>query len=170
MTELEAIARMARTVKNFRFLMVGEGPERAKLEAFINAYPEWKDRVSLPGLTRRVPELLQAMDVFILSSVTEGICNSLLEAMATGLPVIATDTGGNPEVVVSGESGLLFPVGGYQQLADKLLLLQQQTTLRVELGSNAVRRIRQEYSVDSMAKNYDQVYTSLTSAARAADH
>ena len=61
------------------------------------------------------------MDVFVLSSVTEGICNSLLEAMATGLPVMVTNTGGNPEIVVDGQSGFLFPVGDVQQLTEKLI-------------------------------------------------
>ena len=75
------------------------------------------------GSSHRVPELLRAMDVFVLPSVAEGICNSLLEAMASGLPVVATAVGGNPEVVVDGESGLLFPVGDARALANHLALI-----------------------------------------------
>ena len=161
MTTLRAVAELAGTIKDWRCVILGEGPERSKLEAFINEHPEWKCRVSLPGLTRRIPEMLNAMDAFVLSSVTEGICNSLLEAMATGLPVVVTNTGGNPEIVVDGQSGFLFPVGGVQQLTEKLIALRNQRDLRLELGQQAVRRMREEFSMESMAQNYDRVYNSL---------
>jgi glycosyltransferase involved in cell wall biosynthesis len=164
MTELLAVAEMAKVLTNWRFVIIGDGPERPKLEAFINAHPTWKDRVSLPGLTLRVPELLNAFDVFTLSSVTEGICNSLLEAMATGLPAIATNTGGNPEVVVDGDSGLLFPVGDDRQLAEKLLLVATQPELRRRLGQNAIRRVQEEFSIAAMVQGYDAVYSSLAAS------
>jgi len=162
MTTLRAIAEFAKKVGNWRCLILGEGPERSKLEAFVNDHPEWKTRVSLPGLTRRVPEILNAMDVMVLSSITEGICNSLLEGMAAGLPVIVTETGGNPEIVVNGESGLLFPVGGVQQLVQKLFLLREKTDLRLQLGQQARRRTLAEFSLEAMAEGYDRVYTTLT--------
>jgi len=165
MTTLRAVAELAGTVKDWRCLILGEGPERSKLEAFIDEHPEWKCRVSLPGLTRRIPEMLNAMDAFVLSSVTEGICNSLLEAMATGLPVVVTNTGGNPEIVVDGQSGFLFPVGGVQQLVEKLIALRNRRDLRLELGQQAVRRMREEFSLESMAQNYDRVYNSLAPPA-----
>jgi sugar transferase (PEP-CTERM/EpsH1 system associated) len=164
LTTLKAAAEFTKTVKDWRCIILGEGPERPKLEAFVNDHPEWKDRVSLPGMTRRIPEMLNAMDVVVLSSITEGICNSLLEAMAAGLPVVVTDTGGNPEIVVDGQSGLLFPVGGVRQLAEKLCLLRERKDLRLELGQNAMRRMREEFSVENMAANYDQVYSSLAPA------
>jgi sugar transferase (PEP-CTERM/EpsH1 system associated) len=164
MTELLAVAELAKVVPNWRFVIIGGGPERPKLEAFINAHPEWKDRVALPGLSLRVAEMLNAFDVFTLSSVTEGICNSLLEAMATGLPVIATDTGGNPEVVVNGHSGLLFPVGDHRQLAEKLLLLATQPDLRLKMGQQAIRRVQEEFSIASMARGYESVYNSIVKA------
>jgi sugar transferase (PEP-CTERM/EpsH1 system associated) len=161
MTTLRALAELDRTVKNWRCLIIGDGPERPRMEAFLNEYPEWKSRVSLYGLTRRVPELLRAMDVMVLSSVTEGICNSLLEAMASGVPVVATRTGGNPEIIVDRQSGFLFPVGDVKQLTENLILLQGREDLRLELGRQAVRRMQDEFSLDSMARNYDGVYSSL---------
>ena len=165
MTTLKAVAEFAKTVTDWRCVILGEGPERSKLEAFVNGHPEWKARVSLPGLTREVPEMLNAMDVLVLSSVTEGICNSLLEAMATGLPVVVTNTGGNPEIVVEGQSGFLFPVGDVQQLTERLIALRNRKDLRVELGQQAVRRMREEFSVESMSQNYDRVYSSLALSA-----
>jgi sugar transferase (PEP-CTERM/EpsH1 system associated) len=164
MTTLRAIAEFSKMVKGWRCLILGEGPERPRLEAFLQGYPEWKDRVSLPGLTRRIPEMLNTMDVLVLSSVTEGICNSLLEAMAAGLPVIATATGGNPEIVVDGQSGLLFPVGDVAQLTKKLLLLAENKDLRLQLGRQAARRMREEFSVEAMARGYSQIYQSLAPA------
>jgi glycosyltransferase involved in cell wall biosynthesis len=96
--------------------------------------------------------------------VMEGISNSLLEAMATGLPVVVTETGGNPEVVVDGECGLLFPVGSHSQLAEHLLLLRDRKDLRMALGQNAVRRVHMEFSLDSMVRGYERVYESLIPA------
>src|SRR5262249_14228373 len=122
-TALEAIEYFAAQRSNWRLLLAGAGPARAPVEDLLNARAR-KDRVNFLGTSHRVPELLNAMDVYVLPSVAEGISNSLLEAMASGVPVIATATGGNPEVVVDGESGLLFPVGDAHRLANHLLLLE----------------------------------------------
>jgi glycosyltransferase involved in cell wall biosynthesis len=101
------------------------------------------------------------MDVYVLPSVAEGISNSLLEAMASELPVVVTAAGGNPEIVVDGESGLLFPVGDSKKLTERLLLLEGRHELRSQLGRQAVRRVRQEFSIDSMVRKYHQLYESL---------
>jgi sugar transferase (PEP-CTERM/EpsH1 system associated) len=167
MTLLEAVAGIAVTDGNWRLLLIGEGPERNKLEAFVDAHPEWKHRVSFMGSSNRVPELLQAMDVFVLPSVAEGICNALLEAMASGLPVVATAVGGNPEVVVDGESGLLFPVGDSRALATHLSEIRMQRGLRLQLGQRAVQCVREKFSVDSMVQKYAELYRSVGSTMNA---
>jgi len=161
MTALEGIARFAGSCPNWRLLLVGEGPERAKLESFIAARPEWAHRVTFLGVSHRVPELMRALDVYVLPSVAEGISNSLLEAMASGAPVVATATGGNPEVVVDGDSGLLFPVGDSGQLATHLLRLYGDAGLRAELSHRALRRVLEEFSLESMVGRYAQLYESL---------
>jgi sugar transferase (PEP-CTERM/EpsH1 system associated) len=160
-TVLRAVARLAGGGEPCRLFLVGEGPERVRLECFTEEHPECKGRVTLAGSSDRVPELLNAMDVYVLSSTSEGICNSLLEAMSTGLPVLATATGGNPEVVVDGESGLLFPVGDFVRLAAELKRLCVETELRRELGRQALRRVREEFSIEAMVRKYDEVYESL---------
>jgi sugar transferase (PEP-CTERM/EpsH1 system associated) len=161
LTALEAVARVAGVLRRWRLVIAGEGSERPRLEAFINQHPEWKARVSLLGTTDRIPELLNAMDIYLLPSISEGISNSLLEAMSCELPVIATERGGNPEVVVDGKSGLLFPAGDTAKLAEQLLLLEGSPEMRAQLAKQAVSRVRQEFSIDSMVRNYARLYESL---------
>ena len=167
MTLLRAIDRVARVFPNWRLFVIGEGPELSRLEAFASSHPDWQRRVLFLGSSNRVAEMLNAMDVYVLPSISEGISNSLLEAMATGLPVIATATGGNPEVVRDGESGLLFPVGDSGLLAENLLQLRAGRDLRVQLGQRALRRVKEDFSIDSMVRNYAQTYESLVSVATA---
>ena len=168
LTVLRAVESIAGHLGGWRLIIVGEGSERPTLEAFIANHPEFEGRVLLTGTSDRVPELLQAMDVYVLPSLSEGISNSLLEAMSSGLPVIATDTGGNPEVVVDGESGLLFPVGGSARLAEQLMELHRRRDVRARLAQQAIRRVREEFSIDSMIRKYAQVYESLGRRTEAA--
>jgi sugar transferase (PEP-CTERM/EpsH1 system associated) len=146
---------------DWRLLLAGEGPERAKLQAFVDAHPEWSRQVTFLGSSDQVPALLNALDVYVLPSITEGISNSLLEAMATGLPVVVTATGGNPEVVTDGESGLLVPVGDFHELAMKLSLLRSREDLRRRLREAALQRVRSEFSIESMIHSYRGLYQDL---------
>jgi glycosyltransferase involved in cell wall biosynthesis len=108
-----------------------------------------------------VPDILNALDLYVLPSISEGISNSLLEAMATGLPVIVTATGGNPEVVIDGTSGLLFPVRDVKKLSEQLLQLYADVKLRNGLGGGALRRVRAHFSLDSMVQKYEEMYASV---------
>jgi glycosyltransferase involved in cell wall biosynthesis len=121
--------------------------------------------VKFLGTSTRVPELLNALDVYVLPSMYEGISNSLLEAMATGLPVLATAVGGNPEVVIDGESGLLFPPRDSGKLASLLVRSAEQMDLRQKLGVGALLRAREEFSIDSMVRKYGELYESIGPSA-----
>lgn len=158
MTLLRALKQLGEAATDWHLLVAGEGPERSKLETAAREIAERGPRICFPGASSRVPELLNAFDVYVLSSVNEGISNSLLEAMATGLPVLASDTGGNPEVVVNGISGLLFAPGDAAGMAEQLMRLHAGTHLRTELGHAARWRVRQEFSIDSMVQNYARLY------------
>jgi sugar transferase (PEP-CTERM/EpsH1 system associated) len=160
-TLVEATAELALQTRSWRLLLLGEGSERLRIEAFLDSHPEVKDRVRFLGIRNQVPGLLNAMDVYVLPSLTEGISNSLLEAMATGLPVIATETGGNPEVVVDGESGILFPVGDSCRLAMHLMRLHDCPAERTRLGDAALYRTLAHFSLSSMVREYEQFYASL---------
>jgi sugar transferase (PEP-CTERM/EpsH1 system associated) len=145
----------------WRLVIVGEGSERRALEDYIAGHPACKDRITLMGTSGRVPELLNAMDVYVLSSLAEGMSNSLLEAMASGLPAIVTDTGGNPELVRDGETALMFAPRDVEQLGAHLRLLQSRPDLRRQLAERALERAREAFSMDAMAARYEQLYEGL---------
>jgi sugar transferase (PEP-CTERM/EpsH1 system associated) len=165
MTLMRAVDAFDQSARQWRLLLIGDGSERRKLEAFAAAHA-WNARVSFLGSSDRVPDLLNAMDVYVLPSIAEGISNSILEAMATGLPVVATATGGNPEVVVDGESGLLFAVGADKELTEHLCRLWGRRELREQFGTYAHERVRQEFSLNSMVQQYDRLYWSLCQRVR----
>ena len=146
---------------DWRLFIVGKGPQLSNLQAFKDSRPTWKDRVSFLGGSDRVTQLLNALDVYVLPSISEGIANSLLEAMATGLPVVATASGGNPEVVVDGVSGTLFPVGDSACLSDQLSALRASEELRLALGRRALQRVRESFSIESMVRSYGEMYEGL---------
>jgi sugar transferase (PEP-CTERM/EpsH1 system associated) len=161
MTLLQAAGRLGSNCGDWRLLIIGEGPDLPKLKAFVEGQTGWTECVSFLGSSSRVPELLNAMDVYVLPSLLEGISNALLEAMATSLPVVVTDTGGNPEVVVAGESGILFPVSDAARLAQHLCSLQADPEYRQRLGHQARRRVCDEFSINAMVRRYEQLYGGL---------
>ncbi|MBI4639350.1 MAG: GT4 family glycosyltransferase PelF [Candidatus Tectomicrobia bacterium] len=140
--------------------IVGEGPERPELERLawqMNLNP----KVSFLGLRNDIPELLSAMDIFVLSSLSEGFPVALLEAMAAGLPVVATDVGGNREIVVHGETGLLVPPKSGNELAEAISYLLSNEREAAKMGQAGRKRVRQLFSFDKMIERYEAVYTSL---------
>lgn len=166
-TMLRAAEAFSRDASSWRLLIAGSGGELAALEEFAGSSPALRRRVQFLGTTDRIPEFLNAIDAYVLPSLCEGISNSLLEAMATGLPVVVSDTGGNPEVVVNGECGLLFPVGDSQRLAEHLVLLSREKELRGGLGQRALQRVQEQFSLDSMVTRYEDLYVRLAGAQTA---
>ncbi len=160
-TLLRAVEILHGSGAPWRLAIAGGGPELGELQALAASRPALAGRVQFLGPWDRVPALLNAIDTYVLPSLCEGISNSLLEAMAAGAAAIVSDTGGNPEVVADGESGLLFPVGDFQQLAQKLARLQGSPELRAELGRRAVRRIEEQFSLDAMVEQYEAMYGRL---------
>lgn len=164
MTLLRAAAELAEPDQPWRLLIAGEGSELDALRAFVNSHPRLKQRVCFLGGVQNVPELLNALDVYVLPSLYEGISNSLLEAMATSLPVIASTVGGNPEVVVDNESGLLFSAGDFRALAAQLRLIRDDMDLRSRLGRRALERVRNCFSLESMVQQYESLYSNVIRA------
>ncbi len=150
----------------WRLFIIGTGAELARLRTFVSESMVLRHQVQFLGSSNRIPEFLNAMDVYALPSLCEGISNSLLEAMATGLPVIASYVGGNPELIINGRSGLLFPVGDYERLAQQLVLVHDQLSLREELARNAVARVTEHFSLDLMVEKYEAMYAALAKHPR----
>ena len=143
-----------------RCILVGEGPERPALERCI-AEQGLGDTVWLAGDREDIPELLACLDVFVLPSLGEGISNTVLEAMATGLPVIATRVGGNPELVDHGVSGLLVPAGDAAALAQAMGELLDDPARCEQMGRMALQRARTTFDWDTTVAEYLQVYDEL---------
>jgi sugar transferase (PEP-CTERM/EpsH1 system associated) len=143
-----------------RLLIVGDGPLYPALTQMIEQQG-LQDMVWLAGDRKDVPDLLQTMDVFVLPSLGEGISNTVLEAMASGLPVVATKVGGNVELVEQGFNGSLVPVGDYQALSVALVALLSDNSLRARQGVNARQRVCQRFDWDRTVDAYLRVYDEL---------
>jgi sugar transferase (PEP-CTERM/EpsH1 system associated) len=148
--------------------IVGEGPSRPALESEIKQRG-LSERVRLLGERRDIPDLLRAFDVFVLPSRAEGMSNTILEAMATGLPVIATDVGGNPELVDPDVTGRLVPSGDPKALEAALSVYVADSYLRRLQGKAGRERVLQHFSLDRMAQAHRGLYTSLCGARKAGD-
>ena len=141
--------------------VIGPGPERDKLEALV-AELDLGDSVILAGEQQDVSPWLQAMDVFCLPSNTEGTSISLLEAGACGLPLVATNVGGNSEIIEDGVSGIIVPPGDEQALTAAILRLMDDENLRATMGKAAQKRVRTNYSLDQTVTEYKKLYEQVT--------
>jgi glycosyltransferase involved in cell wall biosynthesis len=139
-------------------LIVGEGPDRPLLEAEIRRL-EIGDRVRLLGERRDVPELLADADLFVLSSASEGMPVSVLEAMAAGLPVVGSRVGGVPELVVDGETGLLVEPGDPNELAAAIDRLFADPGLRRRLGDAGRARAQGRFALESFRRAHVELYS-----------
>lgn len=140
-----------------RLVLIGEGSERTRLEQELTA-AGLMPQAWLAGARDDVAELLPALDLFVLPSLAEGISNTLMEAMACGLPVIATDVGGNGELVLDGETGALVPRGDAEALAQALKPYVQDAARRESHGAAARRRAETEFSLERMVGRYQSLY------------
>jgi glycosyltransferase involved in cell wall biosynthesis len=121
--------------------------------------------VQFLGTRTDIPELLNALDIFVLPSLSEGLPISVLEAMACGLPVVATQVGGLPEVIEDGKTGILVPSQGEQQLTLALEVLLQHEMQRKVLGEQGRKRVLEHFSVQKMTNEYQELYESLVSGS-----
>ncbi|WP_404379868.1 TIGR03088 family PEP-CTERM/XrtA system glycosyltransferase [Caenispirillum salinarum] len=151
--------------RRLRLALIGDGPLLAECRAVL-AEAGVSDLAWMPGARDDVPALLQGLDVFVLPSRTEGICNTILEAMASGLPVLATDVGGNPELVTSGETGLLVPPSDPEALAGAMIRHAGDAALRRRQGAAGRAQVLERFALDVMVEAYLRTYETLLAARR----
>jgi len=156
---LDCFALFHQEVPEARLLIAGDGEEREGLRNRINSM-ELKEEVHLLGNVthNRLPQILNAADVFTLTSVAEGLPNAILEAMACGLPVVATDVGGIHEVLRSGVNGFLI---GTRQPRDVVKALRQALEKQEALGQGAIVTINKNYSIESVAKKTESLFKEV---------
>jgi sugar transferase (PEP-CTERM/EpsH1 system associated) len=143
-----------------RVVLVGAGPMESELRARARALGLGA-RTWFAGAVTDVPALLSSFDVFVLTSLMEGISNTLLEAMACGLPVVATAVGGNVELVRDGDTGLLVSPGDVEALAQKLARVATEPDLASMLGARARAAAIGEFSLEAMVRRYGELYSRL---------
>jgi len=160
MALLDTFARLDPAPVAAHLVIVGEGPARADLEGRTRRR-DLAGRVRLLGARDDVPALLAAFDVFVLPSIAEGISNTILEAMATGVPVIATRVGGNPELVEDGVTGMLAPADDPAALGRALAVYLADPHLRSLHGKTGRQRAVEEFALERMTTRYRDLYLSL---------
>jgi glycosyltransferase involved in cell wall biosynthesis len=142
-----------------RCFIAGQGELEQRLKAQI-ASLGLQGSIKLLGFRDDIPSLLAAADIFCMPSLSEALGYSLLEAMAAGIPVVASEVGGIPEVITNAKEGLLVPPADPQKLASALGQLATDTPLREDLGSNGRQTVRAKFSLDAMLARTRQLFLS----------
>jgi glycosyltransferase involved in cell wall biosynthesis len=161
---IEAAAIVVKTIPDARFVIAGEGELRPALERQIKEH-HLEKHVFLLGFRPDVLSVHKAFDVFVMSSVTEGLGTSLLDAMASGKPIVATTAGGIPEVVADGETGLLVPARDHEAMANAIMTLLGDEGLRRAMGAAGKARVRDRFSAERMVQDTLAVYQRVAQHA-----
>lgn len=165
-TLLRATSIAIQSVPELRLRIIGGGPLQRQLEALANEL-SLAGRIDFLGECENVPELLGSSGFYVSPSLSEGISLTILEAMAVGLPVIATSVGGNPEVVDEPETGLLVPAASPEKLALAMVQMCKTKADWTSMGKAGRRRVTQFFDVRMMAENYQSLYEELLSSRSA---
>ena len=159
MQVLTAAPALRRTL---RLVLVGDGPLRAQVAAVLHQAGV-ADLAWLPGERRDVPEVMRGLDCFVLPSLAEGISNTILEAMSTGLAVIATAVGGNSDLIDPDRTGLMVQAGNVGALSTAIQALATDPARARAMGLAARQRVEREFSLTAMVGAYQAMYERLLS-------
>ncbi len=161
---IEAAAVISQTspekAREITFIIAGDGPLRSELEDLAGRLGV-RDKVLFPGYVQNIPGLLSCLDIFVIPSIAEGLSITTIEAMAAGLPVVASRVGGLPELVRQGETGFLVEPRDPRGLADALLRLLADREARRQLGHNGRLLATQQFSSESMVDQTCRVYEDI---------
>ena len=157
---LDAIPSVVRAIPAARFVILGRGKLEASLHEKVRKLGI-EPYIVFTGYREDVEHYYQAMDVSVLTSLSEGLSITLLESMSHSLPVVVTRVGGNPEVVVDGRTGYLVPPGDVHSFVARVVALLRDPSLRNRMGEEGRRRIDQQFQIRDVAERYLSVYTAL---------
>ena len=162
---LRAVEILSRQGIRVRLVIVGDGPEHPRLEEFVRS-KSIEPAPILLGYRSDVPELYRLFDLFVLNSIAEGMSNTLLEAMASALPIICTAVGGNVELVADGERGRWVPVANDEALAGRISEYLQSVELRRAHGHESRKFVESRFSLRQMVERYLDLYQAAVRPVR----
>lgn len=157
---IKAFALTEKHCPDIRLLIVGDGSERANLENLVTELTI-SDKIAFLGFRRDIKKILALFDLFVLSSISEGISITILEAMACGKPVIATDVGGNSEILTEGVSGFLVPPKDIKAMAEKIEFFYNNRKHGKIFGQKGREHVIRNFSVQEMTVQYEKLYCEL---------
>ena len=146
--------------QTLRLVLIGDGPLRSECAAVLES-AGLADAAWLPGERSDIPSVLRGLHCFVLPSLAEGISNTILEAMASAVPVIATDVGGNADLVVHGQTGEIVPAGDPEQLAASILRLARTPDIARQMGQRGRKVAIAKFSMKAMVSTYQARYDAL---------
>ena len=162
---VEAGYELLRSGLRLRVLIIGDGPQRTEIENFAKEVGLQK-RVIFAGFKNEIEKLLASIDIFVLPSLTEGTPMALLEAMAYGIPIVATAVGGVPKVIDSGENGILVPAADPEKIAEAVLTICRDNDFRTKLSEMAKETIRSKFNINEWVRKIESVYLEVISSKR----
>lgn len=159
---LEAFKKALLHGVNAHLIIVGDGEERTKIEANIEEL-SLENKVTLTGYITAPQAYIGSMDIFLLSSLSEGTSMTLLEAMSLAKPCVVTDAGGNPEIIAHNNNGIVVENDNSDAFAEGIIRLCENPKLRLTMGEKGRERFTKLFSTDSMSKNFEKLYIEISS-------
>jgi sugar transferase (PEP-CTERM/EpsH1 system associated) len=159
---IRAVQRINQGAQKVRLMIVGDGPDRPYIEQLVRSYPTTPAPI-LAGYTADAASYYRLFDAFALNSVAEGMSNTLLEAMSSGLPTVCTAVGGNPELIANDRRGILVGSGADSELEAAISEYAESPQLRAVHGANARQFVQDHFSLREMVQRYVGLYETVTS-------
>lgn len=158
-TFVDTAEQLLREDKNLLFFIIGDGPMRESIREYVTS-KGFQDKIIFTGFLKNIPEVLPELDVFLITSKTEGLGTSILDAFASKIPVVATEAGGIPELVIHKKTGLLAPIKNHKVLAEHVRMILDEPALRISLIENAYSFV-QQFSKEETARKTLEVYREI---------
>ena len=149
--------------RNLLYRFIGDGEERTNLEQQVKDR-SLQNRVEFCGYRSDIPDQLAMLNIYVQPSLYEGMPNSVLEAMASGLPIIATNVGGNSEVIIDNQTGFLVPSQNPNAIADKIAYIIEHPDVAMQIGQNARAYVKKNFSVENMVRKTNELFETVIQA------